>query len=134
MTTDLSTDQAAVAAVPQRVVQAWAEHDADAFAGVFTADGTLVMPGLYLKGHDDIREYMSKAFDGPFKGTQVTGQPLDLRIHGDMGIVITQGGVLAAGETEVTADRAIRATWVVVKDGGEWSLAAYQNSPLTPPS
>jgi uncharacterized protein (TIGR02246 family) len=134
MTSDLSTDQAAIAAVPERVVRAWAKHDADAFAGVFTTDGTLILPGLYLKGHDDIRAYMSEAFAGPFKGTQVTGQPIDLRVHGDMGVVVTLGGVLAPGETEVSPQRAIRATWVVVKNNGEWRLAAYQNSPVSTPN
>jgi len=130
----MTTDEAAVAAVPQRVVDAWAEQDADAFAGVFTADGTMILPGLFLKGKDDIRAYMSKAFAGPYQGTRVTGKPLDLRVHGNLGIVVTHGGVLAAGDTEVTDARAIRATWVVVKDDGEWRLAAYQNSQANTPA
>ncbi|MGW4461160.1 SgcJ/EcaC family oxidoreductase [Micromonospora sp. NPDC004704] len=134
MTTEVSTDKAAIAAVPQRVVEAWAKQDAAAFAGVFTADGTLILPGLFLKGQDDIRAYMSQAFEGPFKGTRVTGQPIDLRVHGDLGIVVTQGGVLAPGDAEVTPERAIRATWIVIKDDGEWRLAAYQNSPVNTPS
>ncbi|WP_326560819.1 SgcJ/EcaC family oxidoreductase [Micromonospora sp. NBC_01796] len=134
MTTEVSTDKAAIAAVPQRVVEAWAKQDAAAFAGVFTADGTLILPGLFLKGQDDIRAYMSQAFEGPFKGTRVTGQPIDLRVHGDLGIVVTQGGVLAPGDAEVTPERAIRATWIVIKDDGQWRLAAYQNSPVNTPS
>lgn len=132
MTTEVTSDKAEIAAVPQRVVEAWAQQDAAAFAAVFTTDGTLILPGLFLKGRDDIRAYMSKAFAGPFKGTRVTGQPIDLRMHGDLGIVVTQGGVLDPGDTEVTPARAIRATWIVVKEDGEWHLAAYQNSPVNP--
>lgn len=133
MTTDVTNDQAAVAAVPQRVVDAWAKQDAEAFADVFTADGTMILPGLYLKGRDEIRAFMSNAFAGPYRNTRVTGKPLDLRVHGALGIVVTFGGVLAAGDAEVADARAIRATWVVVKDDGAWRLAAYQNSQANSP-
>ncbi|GAA3233908.1 SgcJ/EcaC family oxidoreductase [Dactylosporangium siamense] len=133
MTTEVTTsqtDQAAVAAVPQRVVTAWAAQDADAFADVFTADGTMILPGQYLKGRDDINAFMSKAFAGPYLGTRVTGEPLDLRVRDNLAVIVTYGGVLASGDTEVSDAQAIRATWVVVKeDDGQWRLAAYQNSP-----
>lgn len=130
---DRAADRAAVAAVPQRVVDAWADHDAKAFADVFTEDGSMILPGLYRKGRQDIHAFMAEAFEGPFKGTQVTGTPIDLRFLGETtGVLITQGGVLAPGETEVSSERAIRASWLVVKEDGQWRLAAYQNSPVNP--
>ncbi|MFF4417884.1 SgcJ/EcaC family oxidoreductase [Streptosporangium sp. NPDC001559] len=132
-TSPSDADRAAVAAVPQRVVDAWAEHDAEAFAGVFTEDGSMILPGLYRKGRQEIRSFMAEAFEGPFKGTQVTGRPIDVRFLGETtGVLITQGGVLAPGETEVSPERAIRASWLVVKEDGQWRLAAYQNSPVNP--
>ncbi|BCB74069.1 SgcJ/EcaC family oxidoreductase [Phytohabitans flavus] len=125
-----AAEQAAIAAVSQRVVAAWANQDADAFADVFTPDGTLILPGLFLDGRDAIRSYMAAGFDGPYKGTRVTGQPIKIKfLDAGAAVLITQGGVLAPGETEVSDARAIRASWIVVKEEDGWRLAAYQNSP-----
>jgi len=139
MTTTITTatapsdaDKAAVAAVPERIVAAWSNYDADAFAAVFTEDGTMILPGIYQKGRPGIRAFMVAAFAGPYQGTQVTGQPIDVRfLNSETGVVITQGGVLAPGQTEVPPDQAIHASWIVVKQDGTWLLAAYHNSPVT---
>jgi len=123
-------DQAAIAAIPQRVVAAWAAHDAEAFAEVFTEDGSMILPGLFKKGRGEIGAFMREAFAGEYKGTQVTGDPIEMRFFGpETGLLLTAGGVLAPGEKEVAADRAIRASWLVVKTNDGWQLAAYQNSP-----
>ena len=129
-TTASAGDQAAVAALTQRVIAAWAYQDADGFADVFTEDGTMILPGSYAKGREEIRAYLKDAFADQYKDTQVTGRPLDIRFFGpDVGLLLTRGGVLAAGESEVSDDQSIRASWFVVKEDGEWKLAAYQNSP-----
>lgn len=125
-----AADQAAMAAVPQRIVKAWAEHDAEAFAGVFTDDGTMILPGTYCKGREDISAFMAEAFRGRYQGTQVTGTPISVAfLNGEAGVLVTHGGVLRPGQSELSDETAIRASWVVVKRNGEWQLAAYQNSP-----
>ena len=129
-TTPSAGDQAAVAHIPQRIIAAWAAHDADAFADVFTENGTMILPGLFRKGKDEIRAFMAGAFAGPYNGTRVTGQPISIEFFSaEAGVLITQGGVMHGSETEVSDERAIRASWVVVKEDGQWKLAAYQNSP-----
>jgi uncharacterized protein (TIGR02246 family) len=123
-------DKAAIASLTQRVVAAWAYADADAFASVFTDDGTMILPGVFRKGRTEVRDYMAEAFAGRYRGTQVTGAPIDIRfLAPDVALLLTMGGVLAPGQTEVTTETAIRASWLVVKRDGEWRLAAYQNSP-----
>lgn len=90
----------------------------------------MVLPGVFRKGRDEIRSFMTEAFAGDYSGTRVTGNPIGVTFLGDaLAVLVTDGGVLAKGETEVSAKEAIRATWVVVKRGGGWSLAAYHNCP-----
>lgn len=128
MTTD--ADKAAIAALTQKVVSAWAYQDADTFASVFADDGTMILSGVYCDGPEEVRDYMAKAFQGRYKGTQVTGKPISIRSLGpDTAILLSNGGVLGPGETEVTEDSAIRASWLVVRRDGQWRLAAYQNTP-----
>jgi uncharacterized protein (TIGR02246 family) len=90
----------------------------------------MILPGVFRTGRAEIREYMAQAFENEYKSSQVTGQPLDLRfLTPEVAVLLTEGGVLGPGDTEVTADRAIRATWLAVKRNGQWQLANYQNSP-----
>lgn len=128
-----AADQQAIAAVPARMVAAWAAHDADAFAELFTEDGTMMLPGLYKKGRDEIRAFMAAAFAGPYQGTRVTGTPIEIKpLHARAVALITQGGVIPAGETELPASSAIRASWILVKRNRKWLLAVYQNCPRDP--
>ncbi|MDQ3790858.1 MAG: SgcJ/EcaC family oxidoreductase, partial [Actinomycetota bacterium] len=123
-------DQAAIAALTQKVLAAWAYHDADTFADVFVEDGTMILPGSLSTGRDEIREQMTKEWAGRWQGTQVTGKPISIRALGpDVILLLSLGGVLFPGETEVTEANAIRASWLAVRRDGEWKLAAYQNSP-----
>lgn len=132
MTAD--ADAGAIAALTQQVSTAWAQQDPDTFATVFVEDGTMILAGVYCVGRAEIRDFMAKAFDGPYKGTQVTGTPISIRALGpDVAILLSDGGVIGAGETEVSEDSAIRASWLAVRqDDGEWLLAAYQNTPRNP--
>jgi uncharacterized protein (TIGR02246 family) len=125
---------AELAAVPGRLVSAWAAQDAEAFSQLFIQDGTMILPGVYKKGREDIRKHMEAGYAGPYKGTSVTGTPLEMKPLGsDAFALITVGGVLAPGEQEVSAKEAIRASWILVKDDdGTWRLAVYQNCPRDP--
>lgn len=124
--------QAALAAVPRRISEAWAANDATAFAEEFTEDATMVLPGdIFKKGRADIQAFMAAGYAGPYKGTNVTGEPVDVKLlnaAGDIASVVTMGGVLQHGETEVSRAAVIRATWILAKHDDRWLISAYHNS------
>jgi uncharacterized protein (TIGR02246 family) len=123
-------DQAEIAAVPARMVAAWAAHDADAFAELFAEDGTMLLPGLCKRGKQEIRDFMTGAYAGPYRGTRVTGTPIEIKPLGPGAVaLITEGGVIRAGAAGLADPDAIRASWILVKRAGRWVLAVYQNCP-----
>ena len=128
-TTEVSlAQQAAVAALAQQMIASWAYGDADGIAELFTEDGTLILPGVYAQGVEDIRAYFKDAFDKDYKNTQVTGKPISLRFFGpDVALLLSQGGVLGENESEISEGQAIRASWFCVKVDGKWKLASYHN-------
>jgi uncharacterized protein (TIGR02246 family) len=132
MPTVSAEDQAAAAKAPQRIVAAWADNDADAFAAACAEDATLILPGdVYLRSRDEIRSFMAAGYAGPYKGTRVFGEPLSLRmLSAEVCVLITEGGVLMPGEAKVSDEQAIRATWVLSKQGSDWLVSAYHNSKI----
>jgi uncharacterized protein (TIGR02246 family) len=123
-----AADLEAIAALPQRMIAAWAAHDAEAFGQLFLPDGTLILPGVYIKGRAEIIKYMAGEFAGPYKGTRVTGSPVDLKPLGPGAVaLLTVGGVLPPGQSELTSKEAIRASWIVARGEAGWQLSVYQN-------
>lgn len=129
----VATEESAPSQVAESTTKAWASHDPDAFAAAFTADSNVVIAGAYLQNHAEVLAYISAAFSGPVKGTRVISDPVYLEYLGDnIALMITEGGILVPGETEVSPERAIRGTWVLAKVGKEWLIRAYHSSPIPP--
>lgn len=130
-------DTEAVRGIVARVEEVWAANDADGFADVFTADGSLVLPGdVYVAGREQIRGYFRMGYAGPMKGSRVIGKPVDVKpVTEDVVVAITEGGVVYAGQAELADENKIRATWVVVRQSdGAWKVTAYQNSRIHLPT
>lgn len=122
-------DQAAIAELPAQLVQAWAAHDADAFADLFHDDGAMLLPGVYADGRENIRSHMAKAYAAEYADTEVTGSPIGMKSLGDQAaVLLTTGGVYQSGGSLQPEDE-IRASWVVTKRDDQWRLSVYQNCP-----
>ena len=121
--------EAEVLAVLDRLYDAWVANDADAFAALYTDDATVVRPGSFNEGRDEVRASMAAAFAGPMKGSRAVDTPHSVRFYGpDTAIVISVAGILMAGETTLAPERLRRATWTLTRSNGRWMIAAYHNA------
>jgi uncharacterized protein (TIGR02246 family) len=127
-------DEAAIQAVLVDSYQAWEAGDADGMVARYTPDATAIMTGSRRDNRDVIRQSMALAFEGPLKGSSTYNKQLSLRfVGGDAAIVVSESGILFAGETEVPDTAKVHATWVFEKRDGQWLIAAYHNSPVLAP-
>ncbi|MER7007240.1 SgcJ/EcaC family oxidoreductase [Dactylosporangium sp. NPDC000555] len=118
--------------VAMRIQAAWKVNDPDAFADVFTENGSLLMRDEQLTSREDIRSYMTRGFQGPLKGAHVKGWPIAVTFLGDdVAMFVTEGGILMPGDREIQDSNLIRATWVVVRQpDGRLGLVSHQGSPI----
>jgi uncharacterized protein (TIGR02246 family) len=124
-------DEAAIQAVLADSYKAWAAGDADGMVADYTADATAIMTGSLRESRDVIRENMAMAFAGPLKGSSTYNKQLSVRFVGkEAAIVVSESGILFAGETDLPDTRKVNATWVFEKRDGQWLIAAYHNSPV----
>jgi uncharacterized protein (TIGR02246 family) len=134
MSDSRAADEAAINAVLVDSYKAWDAGDVDGMVANYTADATAILPGSLRDGRDVVRENMALAFDGPLKGSLTYNKQLSLRFVGrDAAIVVSESGILFAGETNVPDTGKVNATWVFEKRDGQWLIAAYHNSPVLTP-
>jgi uncharacterized protein (TIGR02246 family) len=127
-------DEAAIQSVLVDSYQAWERGDADGMVADYTVDATAILTGSLRDGRDGIRQSMALAFEGPLKGSSTSNKQLSLRFVGqDAAIVVSESGILFAGETEVPEMRKVNATWVFEKRDDQWMIAGYHNSPVLAP-
>ena len=127
-------DEAAIQAVLKASYEAWDNGDAGGMTANYTEDATAIMTGSLRDGREVIRENMALAFTGPLRGSSTVNTQLSLRFVGkDAAVVVSESGILFAGQTEVPDAGKVNATWMFEKRDGQWLIAAYHNSPVLAP-
>ncbi|MEE4543385.1 SgcJ/EcaC family oxidoreductase [Streptomyces sp. V4-01] len=123
--------EGAALTVPLRARAAWEANDARTYAGLFVENGSELIGDTQLKGSQEVLEYLTEAFEGPYRGSRLVEEPEDIRlISDDVAVVVTQGGVVRSGETAALPENRYRAMWMIVKRDGDWRLFTHQTSPL----
>ncbi|GAA4064868.1 SgcJ/EcaC family oxidoreductase [Actinomadura miaoliensis] len=127
----MSTDTAAILTTLEQSQDAWNRGDGAAYGACFTADATdVTFVGTVYHGAEEIGRAHQALFEGFLKGTRLLLEVLDVRLHGpDTAVVVTRGDVVKGKRAR--KPRKI-ATYTLVRDAGQWRIAAVQKTQRKP--
>lgn len=127
----MEQDEAAIRDVVKRVEAGWNAGDGEAFAAPFAEDADyVIVNGRHEKGRATIAEGHKYIFSTIYKGSNNTYTVEDVRFLRPDVAVAHVHHVLKYHDGETTHEVQARSTWVLTKNGDEWTIAAFQNTPI----
>jgi len=135
-----SSDETAIQNIIQEEIAAWNSGDASAYSRHFAVDGTFTnIRGQFFTGLQPFIQKHEEIFKGPFRGSRLKQDVVSLKfVRPDVAIVevlssVTEFQNLSPGtNTDDKGRLRTRLLQVMVKDGGEWRIAAYHNTDVKP--
>ncbi|MDR6549534.1 SgcJ/EcaC family oxidoreductase [Paenibacillus qinlingensis] len=130
-------DQKEILAVFTALSKAWNDHDGQAFGACFTEDADYVtFNGQHLKGRQAISDVHQVLFDGILRGSSmVEGGSLNIRfVTSDMAIAHAVGAIKLRWQKKAPKNRDSINTNVVIKEKGQWKIAAFHNCRIQRPN
>lgn len=120
----------ATAEVTEAVMKAWADNDATAFAAHYAPQATVILPGIHLRGREEIETAMAVAFAGPLKGSQRRHLVRNVRmLADDVAVMFTRSITIRPEEDEPTLDLWPLAAWTLSRSSGMWLVETYAECP-----
>lgn len=131
--TKASADEAAVRQIVQQVQDAWNAHDGKAFAAPFAADADyVVVNGMYVKGKEEIERGHTGIFTTIYKDSRNVATIKSVRfLRPDVAVAHVEWNLEFKMGGETQKGHAIN-TLIMTKEGGKWSIAVFQNTPIQP--
>jgi uncharacterized protein (TIGR02246 family) len=115
----------------RRILAAWNDDDAQAFAAAFAQDGEVVgFDGSQMRGRSEIAAQLGAIFADHATGAYV-GIVRSERAVGD-GVVLLRAvaGVVPAGEKDIKPElNAVQSLVAARGDDGAWEVVLYHNTP-----
>ena len=126
----MGDDEAAVARLYEAVISGWNDHDGDAFAAPFAADGTVIgFDGSEIDGRDAIASEMTRIFADHETAPYVAKVKSVLVLSPEVALLRAVVGMIPPGKAELEPSRNAHQTVIAVKRDGEWSIRLFQNTP-----
>ncbi|WP_284646232.1 SgcJ/EcaC family oxidoreductase [Paenibacillus silviterrae] len=125
----------AIAELFFRLKQAWDDGDAAAYGSCFTEEADYVtFQGEHLQGRQAITDVHQALWQGVLKGSKLVGEIKKIRmLTTDFAVFHGVGAVKLRWQKTAPPKRDSINTNVVVKQQGEWKIAAFQNSRISEP-
>lgn len=122
--------EAAVRALHRRLLEAWNDRDAAAFAAPFAEDGYVVgFDGSEMDGREAIATEIGQIFAHHMTARYV-GKVREVRfLTPDVAVLRAVAGLVPRGRDDLNPDANAIQTLVARKRGGQWAIALYQNTP-----
>lgn len=126
-------DEAAIRAIIARLADAWTRGDAEVWGNAFTEDADFtVWNGLYVKGREAITRGHAEIFRTIYKDTK---QRLNVRsirfLREGIAVVHVEGCVVKKDEAFPATPQVVPVL-IMTKERGEWRVAVFQNTRVTP--
>ena len=127
-------DEEAVRNLYQELMDGWNRGSGTAFANAFTEDGDLVaFDGTHFEGRKQIAPFHQQLFEKWLKGTRLVGEVKDVRfLSPDVALMHAIGSTVMRSKSEPSPERDSIQTLVATREGGQWRLAAFQNTRVRP--
>lgn len=125
------TDEAAIRQIVRQMEEGWNAHDGKAFAAPFATDADyVIVNGMKIKGREAIEEGHARIFSTIYKDSRNAASVLGVRfLRPDVAVAHVEWNLEWRTGGETKKGHAI-STLFMVKDGGKWSVAAFQNTPI----
>ena len=133
-----SAERRAILELGHALQDAWNRGDAAGYASLFTDDADFVAwNGSRGRGRQAIEDGHRRLFDGPLAGSRMvlvdddaeSVPPESLRfVRPDVAIMVISSAVTPAGQSAASPDHRSVQTFVLVKNGDRWRIAAFQNT------
>jgi uncharacterized protein (TIGR02246 family) len=126
-------DETAIREVVRKAQDGWNANDERAFAAAFAEDADYVLVnGRHVKGREAISVGARADFSTIFKDSNNSYSVEDARfIRPDVAIAHVYQ-LLKYRDGEAIQESSARSTWVLTKNDGKWSVAAFQNTLIAP--
>jgi uncharacterized protein (TIGR02246 family) len=126
----MGIDEAAVARLYEAVISGWNEHDGDAFAAPFAADGTVIgFDGSEIDGRDAIASEMTQIFADHETAPYVAKVKSLRLLSPEVALLRAIVGMIPPEKAELEPSRNAHQTVIALKRDDEWSIVLFQNTP-----
>ncbi|GGM58256.1 hypothetical protein GCM10011608_49020 [Micromonospora sonchi] len=130
----MTTDDHAIAALFDRLMQAWTDNDAAAYAACFTEDSDYVSyDGTRAIGKLPMQHAHDQLFRGVLAGSALVGGIESIRyVHHDVAVIHGTASVLMPWRSTLPKRRLSRQTLVAVRAEDGWRFTALHNGRVRP--
>lgn len=130
-------DEHGVLEVMDELEQAWAAGDADRFGELHTGTCSYVaFDGTVMHGPQGVADGHRALFAGIMRGSRLVAEHRQVRfLTPDAAVVVQRAGIVMSwqrGRTTPSRKRLSTSTTLLVRAGGPWRVAAFQNTRYRP--